>query len=40
LTPVRGLSGTMSFVYVKDRIMRRDRGFTRLVLDCSDFCFT
>jgi transposase len=27
-------------VYVKDRIMRRNRGFTRLVLDCSDFCFT
>ncbi len=26
--------------YVKDRIMRRNRGFTRLVLDCSDFCFT
>ena len=26
--------------YVKDPIMHRNRGFTRLVLDCSDFCFT
>ena len=26
--------------YVKDRIMRRSRGRTRLVLDCRDFCFT
>src|SRR5580698_5253403 len=26
--------------YVKDRIMRRSRGFTRLVLERGDFCFT
>jgi transposase len=26
--------------YVKERIMRGNRGCTRLVLDCSDFCFT
>jgi hypothetical protein len=26
--------------YVKDRIMRRNRGGARLLLNRSDFCFT
>jgi hypothetical protein len=40
VTPVFALSGTISSGYVKDRIMRRNRGFTRLVLERGDFCFT
>ncbi len=37
---IPSLSDGWSRTYVKDRIMRRNRGYTHLVLDCSDFWFT